>query len=457
VTKRPAAPPAQPHLRITVMPDALSAMAAVEGGAATLDPAEVDAALAAAGIRYGVIPEAVTALCCGDERQTVIARGLHPQPGLDTRFEPLLAGRARTAGLPKLTDDGGVDYLDLDYAASVTAGEALMRRIPPTPGTEGCNLRGEPLPARDGKDKGFRRVGLGTRLSPDDPDLLVAATSGLPTVGPDFVQVDPVMVVPAVDVGTGHIRFAGTVVVAGDVATGLRIEAERDVIVCGTVDAATIVAGGNVELRGGMAGHGTGHIRAHGVVTARYLDQVTVVAGEDLYFEETLSYCQVTAARDVVAMSAIGRGQIIGGMVRAGRAIRVRVCGAPAGTGTTVQVGQPDAEGQRLAADRFARARQALTMGARDLVQGRMGGEDQPALAVTRNRCAQLQGELELAEHQLAVAQPVPVTDCYVQAVSGFFGGTEVVIGEQRRALKEDVPGAKLLARQGQITIRYGH
>jgi uncharacterized protein (DUF342 family) len=451
------APPAKLPLQIIVMPDGLSAMAAVEGGAATLDLAMVDAALTAAGIRYGVIPEAVTALCTGDERQTVIARGRHPQPGLDTRFEPLLAGRSLMAGQPKLTDDGGVDYLDLDYVASVTAGEALMRRIPPTPGTEGCNLWGEALPARDGEDKGFRRVGLGTRLSPDDPDLLVAATSGLPTIGPDFVQVDPVMVVPAVDVGTGHIRFAGTVVVAGDVATGLQIEAERDVIVCGTVDAATIVAGGNVELRGGMAGHGTGHIRAHGVVTACYLDQVTVVAGEDLFFEETLSHCQVTVARDVIAMSAVGRGQIIGGTVRAGRAVRVRVCGAPAGTGTFVQVGQPDAEGQRVVEDRFARARQALNLGARDLVQGRMDGEDQPALTVTRNRCAQLQGELDLAEHQLAVAQPVPVSDCCVQAVSGFYAGTEVAIGDQRRALKEDLPGAKLVSRQGQITIRYGH
>lgn len=445
----------KPHLRITVMPDGLSAMAAVEGGAATLAPAEVDAALAAAGIRYGVIPEAVTALCTGDERQTVIARGVSPQPGRDTRFEPLLASR-REAGLPKLTADGRVDYLDLDYAESVTAGAALMRRIPPTSGTPGCNLWGEALPARDGKDKTFRRVGLGTRLSPDDPNLLVAATSGLPTFGPDFVQVDPVLWVPAVDVGTGHIRFAGTVIVAGDVGSGLVIEAAGDVIVAGTVDAASIVAGGNVELRGGMAGHGSGRVQANGTVTARYLDNVTVVAGEDVFFEETLSHCQVSVSRDVVAVSAIGHGQIIGGVVRAGRAIRVRVLGALAGTPTEVAVGQADPELVQAAQARYQQMHLALSQGTRQLVRLRMDGADRLEVETGVARCERLQGELQAAEHHLAVAQPVPLSDCYVQAGSGFYGGVEVSIGELRRSLKDDVPGAKLVARKGQISLRYG-
>jgi uncharacterized protein (DUF342 family) len=447
--------PIKPSLRITVLPDGLSAMASVEGGAASLEVAEVDAALAAAGIRYGVIPEVVTALCTGDERQAVIARGLSPQAGCDTRFEPLLACR-REAGLPKLTDDGRVDYLDLGYAESVTTGAALMRRIPPTPGTDGCNLWGEPLPARDGKDKTFRRVGLGTRLSPDDPNLLVAATSGLPTFGPDFVQVDPVLMVPAVDLSTGHIRFAGTVIVAGDVGTGLQIEAERDVIVTGTVDAATILAGGNIELRGGMAGHGTGRIQANGTVTARYLDGVQVVAGEDLYFEETVSHCDVTVSRDVVAISAMGRGQVIGGTMRAGRAIRVRQVGAPAGTLTQVAVGVQDPERIAAAQERYQAMRRALTSGTRHLVRLRMDRADPTDLETGVARCERLHGELQTAEHHLAVAQPVPVSDCYVQAGSGYYGGVEVAIGELRRTLRDDLPGAKLVARGDQISIRYG-
>jgi uncharacterized protein (DUF342 family) len=447
--------PAEPRLRITVMPDRLSAMAALEEHVVLVEPAEVHAALEAAGIRYGVLPEAVTALCTGEARQAVIARGHGPQPGRDTRFEPLLESR-REAGAPRVNEDGRVDFLDLDFVRSVTAGEALMRRIPPTPGTEGCNLWGEILPARDGRDLAFRRVGLGTRLSPKDADLLVAATAGLPTFGPDFVQVDPVLWVPAVDVSTGHIRFAGSVVVAGDVGTGLQIEAEGDVIVAGTVDAATIVAGGNVELRGGMAGHGTGSVQAGGSVTARYLDSVTVIAGEDLYFEETISHCDVTVAQDVVAISAMGRGQVIGGQLRAGRAVRARGLGAPAGTVTLVGVGGADPERLQATEARCRQTRLALAAGTRHLVQLRMAGADPQDLQAGLARCERLQGELQVAEHHLEVAQPVPQANCYVQAVSVFYGGVEVRIGDQRRLLRDDLPGAKLVSRDGQVVVRYG-
>lgn len=439
-------------LRLTILPDALSVLVTVTG-TGPLDPATVESALAEAGVAYGIQDEAIEALCTAEKKQAVVARGDAPQPGQDTRFEPLVAFR-RDTGTPKVKANGRVDYLDLGYAKSVRVGEPLMRRIPPTPGLPGRNVRGEVIEGRDGHDRPFRRVGLGTRLSAEDPDLLVAAEAGLPTFGPDYARVDPVLFLPAVDVSTGHIRFAGTVVVAGDVMGGLRIDADRDVIVAGTVEAAEIRAGGNVELRGGMVGQGSGRLEAGGSITARYLDNVAVTAGEDLFFEETISHSQVTVGRDLVAIATNGRGQIIGGRLQAGRQVRVRLLGAPAGTVTPVAVGQVDPTLIGQAQTRLETCRQALLDAMQQVVRLRLDGEDGPALDAARAHCERLQVDFHLAERQWLAVQPAPVQDWQVIAADGFYGGVEVRIGEARRPLREDLPGARLVLQDGQITLR---
>lgn len=439
-------------LRLTILPDALSVLATVtEPGGLGTD--SIEAALAAAGVTYGIQPEAIEGLCAGEQKQAVIARGEAPRPGADTRFEPLIHHR-RDSGRPALLPDGRVDYLNLGYAESVRVGDPLMRRIPPTAGTPGRNVRGEMLTCRDGHDRSFRRVGLGTKLSPEDPDLLVATVSGLPTYGPDYVRVDPVLWLQSVDVGTGHIQFAGTVIVAGDVAGGLRIDADRDVIVTGTVEAAEIRAGGNVELRGGMVGQGSGLVAAGGSITARYLDNVTVTAGEDLYFEETISHSDVSVCRDIVAVAAFGRGQIIGGTARAGRQVRTKVLGAPAGTATAVVVGMVDGELQQRAQDRLVNRRHNLTFAMQEIIRLRVAGEQGATLEAAQSRFERLQAEVQLAELGWELLQPAAAKDLLVEAASGFFGGVAVQMGELRRSLQDDLPGAKLVVRSGHIALR---
>lgn len=442
-----------PKLRLTILPDALSVLATVTAPG-ELETDVVEAALAAAGVTYGIQPEAIESLCAGEQKQAVIARGEAPRPGTDTRFEPLIPHR-RESGKPTLLPDGRVDYLNLGYAESVRVGDPLMRRIPPTAGRPGCNVRGEMLTCRDGHDRSFRRVGLGTKLSPEDPDLLVAAVSGLPTYGPDYVRVDPVLWLSSVDVGTGHIHFAGTVIVAGDVASGLRIDADRDVIVTGTVEAAEIRAGGNVELRGGMVGQGSGLVAAGGSVTARYLDNVTVTAGEDLYFEETISHSDVSVCRDISAVAAYGRGQIIGGTARAGRQVRTKLLGAPAGTATTVVVGLVEGALQQRAQDRLVNRRHNLTLAMQEIIRLRVAGEHGAALEAAQARFERLQAEVQLADLAWELVQPAAAKDLLVEAASGFFGGVAVQMGELRRTLQDDLPGAKLVVRSGNIALRF--
>lgn len=451
--------PAAPSLRITIMPDGLSATAALATDERLPSPEELRLALASAGVSHGVITDALDALSRGQVwGEVVVAQGVAPVDGTDAWFEPLIS-RRRDIGVPRVQADGRVDFFDLGYAEAVRIGDPLMRRFPATAGEPGLSVTGRPLRPRAGTDKAFRRVGRGTRVSPEDPNLLVAAIAGLPSFGPDFVQVDPVLRVPAVDVSTGHIAFAGTVIVVGDVASGLRIEADGDVLVAGSVEGATIIAGGDVELRGGMVGQGRGQVQAGGSLHARFLEGVVAEAGLDLTFEETISHSRVVAARDIVAVSVLGRGQIIGGHTVAGHQVRVAVLGAPAGTTTAVQVGVDPYRELRLARaqDRLTRVRQQMQGAAQRLVKARMApsidGTDLPALLAKLEGLSSEEAAARDAFERL-VETRFDGARSMIRASQYFYAGVEAVIGSLSRKVADDLPGASLILRDERITIR---
>lgn len=83
-------------------------------------------------------------------------------------------------------------------------GMPLMRRIPPTPGKNGRNVRGQVLEHIPGKDVFFTHNLPGTCLAPNDQNLLVAAVSGQTVFVANGVMVDPVLNVKSVDLRIGH-------------------------------------------------------------------------------------------------------------------------------------------------------------------------------------------------------------------------------------------------------------
>ncbi|MFA0521933.1 flagellar assembly protein A, partial [Vibrio sp. 10N.222.55.E8] len=88
-----------------------------------------------------------------------------------------------------------------------------MKRIPATKGTAGFTVRGRIIPPIPGKDC-LIKPGKGTYISPDDPNLLLAASPGLPIIKERSIEVDDALCVSNVDVSTGHIKFKGNVFVS---------------------------------------------------------------------------------------------------------------------------------------------------------------------------------------------------------------------------------------------------
>ncbi|MDI6711267.1 MAG: FapA family protein [Bacillota bacterium] len=206
------------------------------------------------GINYGVDWEACSrgVTSCAEE-EVVIARGIPAEPGKDGRVELFFPSDSKVpvaAG-----EDEAVDFRERYVFTSVEAGDILAVKHPPEPGRPGTTVRGEiivPPPPRDT----ILSVGEGAVLTKDGRRA-VAARAGRPVASRrrDSVRISvlPELVHAGdVDLASGNILFKGDILITGNVAEGMAVEADGNVRVGGLVSGARVQATGSILIRGNI-------------------------------------------------------------------------------------------------------------------------------------------------------------------------------------------------------------
>jgi len=313
-----------------------------------------------AGIRREAIEQIIehtqTALP-GLPLEVTIARGRKPVNGLDTRFKPLVQDARKRILKPQERGDGTVDMRDLGKQFSVKVGEAILRCIPATKGREGFNVKGEKLPATDGAERDLK-AGAGTIINPENPLELIADKHGLPLFTDNTAEVDEVLNMANVDVGTGHVDYEGSVIVSGSVGEGMRVKATGDIIIAGYVDSAEINAGGNITVTKGVIGRQLAHddedddhnfaplstrLIASGSVWVSYAQYAMLIGKHGVIADKQLTHCHVITQGNL-CIGGEGKnatGKLIGGVVETTADVATGQLGAPAGTKTRIYFQQP--------------------------------------------------------------------------------------------------------------------
>ncbi len=320
---------------------------AAQGGT-FISASDVLAALAHAGVTFGIDEAAVAQACdAGACSAVVVARGQVAQDGQDAVFEALIAESTDRA--PKLNEKGLIDYREHGDIPVVAAGTALMRRTPATPGVPGKTVKGQLLPARDGLNTGFAAKLEGAEISAKDARLLVASVSGQPVRVGNGIMVEPILRLKEVNMACGNIHFDGTVHVAGDVTQGMKVQASGDVVVDGMVDGGLIDAGGNIQVAGGLIAKAALH--AGGSVTARFAEGVQVTAGTLIAIGDMVIDCDLHSLNQIIiGANAPQRGRLVGGSTAAALLLQVPQLGSGKAGITRVVVGtNPELEARYAA------------------------------------------------------------------------------------------------------------
>lgn len=326
-------------LQIEIAPDEMAVQVSLVpptgGKPITLD--DIHQALHDAGVVFGIDEAALIHACeVGKVEHLPVASGEPPQDGRDTGFDALLTLTADRA--PKVGDDGLIDYREHGNVLVVHPGEALMRRIPPTPGVAGHTVKGRELPARPGLDESFAPGLTGARPASTDPNLLEAATVGQPVLVDHGVMVEPVLRVAEVNMATGNIHFDGTVEVGGEVTHGMTVQATGDIMVRGTVDGGILQAGGDVHVAGGIIAQS--RVQAQGAVSARFAEASSIRAGTVIALDDMALGCELESLNQIIIGEKVPqRGRLVGGSATAMMLLRVPLLGSNKSGTTVVKLG----------------------------------------------------------------------------------------------------------------------
>lgn len=306
-------------------------------GGKAVTPDDIFAALGEGGITFGVDTAAVDAVCGNvAPARVAVASGVAAQNGENSRFELLVADTRDR--VPQMDENGLIDFRELGAIPLVVADQPLMRRIPPTNGINGHNVRGELLTPLPGRNEVFMENLVGAHVDSADANLLRATFNGQPVRCGNGVTVEQLLHVRNVNLASGNISFDGTVHVDGEVLPGMKVHATGDIIVTGVVDGGELDAGGDVHIGGGVIAQAK--VRAGGSVSARFAESAHIYAGAAIAIDDAALQCDLQAMNQiVVGIKSTQRGRLAGGSARAMLLVQAPLLGASSGGVTSIQLG----------------------------------------------------------------------------------------------------------------------
>ena len=263
-----------------------------------------------------------------------VAKGTPAKHGKDGQMEIVLQSAVQAGERGAF---GRIDFREQNGFLEVKQGDLLATLAKPTEGKAGQTVTGELIEARDGKE-GAVDFGPGVELR---DGVACAARDGVLTVRGSFLDVVELLVIDGdVDYRTGNVRVTqGSVRISGSVLPGFEVTCPDDVEVGEVVEGATIEAGGNVVVRGGVvSGNETSSlIRAGGEITVGLARSAKLEAKGSVLVQKELLHCEVDTEERLLADRK--PGLVSGGKIRARGGAVICQLGSTQWTPTVLRVG----------------------------------------------------------------------------------------------------------------------
>lgn len=291
------------------------------------------------GIRVGVNKATLDEIISEKkwEKQILVAEGLSALPGEDAKLE--FSFPTDKSLRPQITEDGHVDFHELNVVYSVEKDAVLIKKVPATLGSIGMDLFGKEIPAKYGKDVGII-LGQGTYKDPTDNFVIRAATEGIIFYSPDknTVEVQKLYVVNgSVDYSTGNINVKSSIDIKGNVRPGFSVTTPYNIQIKGTVEHSTISCEGNLTVKEGIIGDGKHLIHTGGDIRSGYITNQNIKCFGSVYAATEIRNSYIECNREVTTLK--NNGVIIGGKISAANKISAATIGNLYNVPTILEVG----------------------------------------------------------------------------------------------------------------------
>ena len=265
----------------------------------------------------------------------VVAEGIAPERGEDARIE-LKFQQEKIAGTID-ERSGRINYKERESIQSVKAGDILAVKTPLKHGKEGVDVFGDIITAEPGTEKVLAPAS--NVEASDDGLIFTSEIEGIVILTQDNkMWVAKQYEVPGdVDYSTGNLSMEGSLDIKGWIRSGFDVRASGEIRIGGGIENATVKAGGDIYIHGGIIGSGEGSVHAGGNLTARFFENARVHADGNIFVRDDILRSTVSANGSIIVTE--GKGRIRSGSVEAVKGIEVNEIGSDAGVRTRVSVG----------------------------------------------------------------------------------------------------------------------
>lgn len=323
----------------------------------------------------------------------VIVKGGHPVPGRDGWLEYLVTTR-ETAGTED--ESGRLDFRNRGTYPMVSPGQVIGRLHLPTAGEGGIDIYGKTIPAHEGK---ALHVHLGENvILQDDKVTFESKAKGVVVMEKGTLSVTECLIIPGnVDLNSGNVKVEhGSVKVLGSIQAGFSVSAPLHVIVEDSIESATVYAGGQVEVKGGILMPDGGQIVCDGDVIAGYLTNANIKAGGDVHVANEILNSTIQAEGRLFATS--GKGVVNGGTILTRKGHEINEVGSELGVATVIGVYMEYQEDDELLLERN-KIVQAIKK-----IDEALGSEP-PKAILSRTPKEKRQAVAEVLKHRATLAQ----------------------------------------------------
>ncbi|HEX2956388.1 MAG TPA: FapA family protein [Chitinispirillaceae bacterium] len=272
---------------------------------------------------------------CAPQRNILVAEGSYPVNGKDGNIK-FNFDTTQTKMDFTILPDGRIDYKSSLNLMLVKKGDLLGVIEDPKPGLPGLDVFNNPIPCESGVPANII-PGTGVDVSKNKKEFFANTDGCIMYNRPSLSVVDTYVVKGDVDYSTGNINFNGIVIVCGNVPDGFEIRADGDIIVCKNVEAARLIAGRDIIIKGGVQGKGKGLISAGRDIFAEYAQNGRLEAQGSIEIGNFSINSYIATTNQLKLLQK--RGAFIGGELYALKGIDVRSLGSEQGVKTYVEIG----------------------------------------------------------------------------------------------------------------------
>ena len=301
-------------------------------------------------------------LSAGQKIKIIAAEGQLPIHGKNAELKRKVSLARERLLQPQLKADGNVDMRNLGEIKMVQVNDLLIEKIPADDGTKGFDLLGKELLPKSGENTKLQ-AGPGTCIDPNNPLRLLATMTGQAVEVRGVLQIDDILTIKNVDIGTGHIEFKGSILITGDVDAEMIVKSSGDITVMGFVDSAILTAAGDIIVNKGILGRQltskdnhqelATEITAQGQIRAQFVQYSELTAIGDITITKQLLHSVTNTQGKLTVSDGFNRhGDIVGGSVNANNGINVVSIGATSGTKTEIYCAMQEDENRVQVQDR---------------------------------------------------------------------------------------------------------